>query len=81
MEVNIVYDGAKERVSKSGNTYLEIYVREIMNDGEADFQQRVYRSFEDSVMQKCKHLKKGTALVAELEIRDALVTNISTELL
>ena len=81
MQVSFLCDGTKIRVSKSGKPYAELYVRELTDGGEADFEQHVYRSFEESVVQECQKLKPNTVVVADLEIREALVTHITTELM
>lgn len=81
MQVSFLCDGVRIKTSKSGKPYAELYVRELGDDGEADFEQRVYRSFEESVVQECQNLKPSTIIVADLEIREALVTRVTTELL
>lgn len=76
MVVPFVLDGVKEKTSSKGSSYAEIYVRGVDENGDADFVQKRFMTFEEDVITKLRTKKPNDCVNLELEIKDATVVRV-----
>ena len=72
------FAGAKTYTSKSGKPYADIFMFPLMADGMPDMEQLKFRTFNPEVIAMCKVLKPGQQVIVNLEIREAIITEVNT---
>lgn len=72
------FAGAKTYISKAGKPYADIFMFPLMADGMPDMEQLKFRTFNLEVIAMCKVLKPGQQVIVNLEIREAIITEVNT---
>ena len=75
------YDGVQFRTSKAGNAYADLFLREVDENGNIDLQQRVFRSFNEDVINRCRSIEPNSVVIVDLTIKEAFVDGISDGIL
>ena len=76
MKKEFVFAGLRERVSKSGSFYGDIFVYDKKPDGRPDFEQIKFRTFDEIVLKNCRALNSGDTVILDLWIKDAVVQGV-----
>lgn len=79
MIISALYDGAdRHNYSKEGRegVYCDVYIRALGNDGEPDFKQMCFRTFDEKAIARIPSLEKGQMYDFELRVTSATITSI-----
>ena len=76
MKKEFIFAGCRERVSKNGSLYGDIFVFDKRADGKPDFEQMRFRTFDEIVLKNCRAMNSGDTVILDLFIKDAVVQGV-----